>query len=1125
MRSTARLSGYHGGVGCPRRVDGHAQDALHTGGRGWEPDAARSPGADPNVETQLDRSNFEALVSAEAWGVAAPSEVDVLQADTDRWTGALCGLLRETEEALADVAELTGDERAQVVADLTGERARLQAALRRVTGEDDDEGDGDGRAGDDDDDEGVLALQASWDAGDVVVWAANRNVAPAGSDELHRLVAAAGAATVDWGLHRGVPLPTGERAAAVTAPISGALGWLVGVGAGQLCQDCAPSARWLGEVAAWATECVALGRMAPTLARADGAGGGGANGRHATGRWAVRWAPAAVDGARLRELAARMPGAVAALVPPPSSPERVCRSVLAAAIDAVCRAGAARLVTAATAAVARTRGDVAEAVLAGLDGTPFAAAARPASELADELKRWAAPVVNPGSVGLAVRLDAPEKDGGWLLTVEVSGLERQPIPVEQALSFGNRAKAQEADVHLRRLERLLPALLRPTRRRGQVVLGADEAWDLMTRLGATLVAAGFDVKVPAVSRRRTGPKLHLRADALGGPTKVGAQQLSSVRWSVLFGDAELDAADIARLAAQARPLVRVRGRWVELERADLTAAAKALAERVGTTELSGAAILRHAVGLEGGALGGPVVIDGGGWAVDLVKGATESPPTPLAAPPGFKGELRSYQAEARGWLRFLDTAGLGGCLAMDMGLGKTPTVLAHLLETRGQGPVLVVAPPAVLGNWAAEASRFTPALIVRVHHGTARAAASELANLADRADVVLTTYATAVRDVDALAGVEWRRVVVDEAQTIKNPASETAQQLRRIPARNRLALTGTPIENGLGDLWSILDFTNPGLVGPRPVFVEQLSKTSGTGSPGEAALRALNGLLVFRRSKAEPEIAAELPDKIDELDHCGMTPEQIGLYQAVLDRLIPAGAPLPLGEDPAVRKGQILAAITALKQICDHPAAYVHDDKEPLAGRSGKLSRLEELLEAIFAAGERVLIFTHFATWGERLAAYLTERFGQPIACYHGGLTRPVRDRMVKDFQEGTGAGALVLSIKAGGSGLNLTAANHVVLYDRWWNPAVEDQARDRAWRIGQQSTVISHRLVCPGTVDERVEEVVAGKRVIADLALPASSSLGDLGPEQLRAALGLRPDEVIAETADGGVGEEETAA
>ncbi|HVM01774.1 MAG TPA: hypothetical protein VM263_03815, partial [Acidimicrobiales bacterium] len=423
--------------------------------------------------------------------------MDALRADTDRWTEALCRLLRETEEALSDSAALAGDERAQVLADLTGERARLQAALRRVTGDGDADADeaggGEGGQG------GEPALQASWDGGDVVVWAANRDVEPAGSDELHRLVADAGAATVDWGLHRGVPLPTGARVAAVTAPISGALGWLVGVGAGQLGREAAPSARWMGEVALWATECVALGRMAPTLARSDN--GGGPNGRHTTGRWAVRWTPAAIDAARLRELAARMPGAVAALAPSPASPERLCRSVLASAVDAVCRAGAARLVTVATAAVARTRADVAEAVLAGLDGTPFAAAARPASELADELKRWAAPVVNPASVGLSVRLDAPERDGGWLLTVEATGLERHPVPVEQALAFPNRAKAQEADVHLRRLERLLPALLRPTRRRGQVVLGADEAWELMTGTGASLVAAGFDVHVPAVSRR------------------------------------------------------------------------------------------------------------------------------------------------------------------------------------------------------------------------------------------------------------------------------------------------------------------------------------------------------------------------------------------------------------------------------------------------------------------------------------------------------------------------------------------------------------------------------------------------------------------------------------------------
>jgi SNF2 family DNA or RNA helicase len=343
--------------------------------------------------------------------------------------------------------------------------------------------------------------------------------------------------------------------------------------------------------------------------------------------------------------------------------------------------------------------------------------------------------------------------------------------------------------------------------------------------------------------------------------------------------------------------------------------------------------------------------------------------------------------------------------------------------------------------------------------------------------------------------------VLDEAQAIKNPANETSQQLRRIPARSRVALTGTPIENGLGDLWSILDFTNPGLVGSRPTFIAQLS------GEGEAALRALNGLLVFRRTKSEPEVAAELPDRIDELDHCTMTPEQIGLYQAVLDGLVADSS--QVGGDP--KQGAILAAITALKQICNHPAAY-QDDGRPLAGRSGKLTRLEEIVESVFAAEERILVFTHFAEWGKRLADHLTAHTGVPIACYHGGLARGPRDKLVADFQQGEGPGALVLSLKAGGTGLNLTAASHVVLYDRWWNPAVEDQARDRAWRIGQTRTVVSHRLVCPGTVDERVEEVVAGKRHIADLVLPKSSSLADLSASQLRVALGLRPETLLTE-------------
>jgi SNF2 family DNA or RNA helicase len=266
---------------------------------------------------------------------------------------------------------------------------------------------------------------------------------------------------------------------------------------------------------------------------------------------------------------------------------------------------------------------------------------------------------------------------------------------------------------------------------------------------------------------------------------------------------------------------------------------------------------------------------------------------------------------------------------------------------------------------------------------------------------------------------------------------------------------------------------------------------------------------VFRRTKSEPEVAAELPDRIDELDHCSMTSEQIGLYQAVLDRLV-AGQTDASGEP---KQGAILAAITALKQICNHPAAY-EDDGRPLAGRSGKLSRLEEIVDSVFAAGEKVLVFTHFAEWGKRLADHLTEVTGAPIACYHGGLARGARDRMVADFQSREGPGALVLSLKAGGTGLNLTAASHVVLYDRWWNPAVEDQARDRAWRIGQTRTVVSHRLVCPGTVDERVEEVVAGKRHIADLVLPKSSSLSDLDADQLRTALGIRPESLLTDEA-----------
>ncbi len=1113
------------------------------------------------MERELNQITLEAAAAADAGGWASEAERSALTAQPLAWAAALRRLIHETDDGLRSAASLTGDLRDVVLADLRSERERLAAALSRVTGGDtidapDLPADGPARPepaevesrrpqavrppAEVEMPSGPARLHASWGEGRVVVWGGGPGTVAA-SEELDELLAKAEASGIGWEKHAPVPVPSGETVEARSAPLSQTLGWLVGIGAGAAGDEVGSSLRWLGEVALWGTELVAQGHMVPVLRSATGAPSGG---RPGSGRHRVRWVPALVGRERLHDLVVRMPGAVSCLQNATPA-DAAARSILSAVVDAVSRAGAGRLVAPAAPPHAGTRTEIAEALLSGLDGRPFIADIDPAGKVGDDLKRWAAPVTSNHRVGLIVRLDPPEQHGGWLLTVEATGVDKHPMPVEHALVVSSGTKSQHVEAQLKRLERLVPALRRPSTRRGQVVLDGDEAMELMFTTGPSLQAAGFEVSLPRVSRRRPSPQLRLFAEALGGESQVGVRQLSNVRWTVLFDDLELDAAEISRLAKEASPLVRVRGRWVHLDRADLTAAAAALAERAAITQMSGAEMIRHAVGLEGSALGGPVRVEGTGWAAELLKGATSHPPAPIDTPDGFAGQLRSYQAEAAGWLAFLDRAGLGGCLAMDMGLGKTPTLLAHMLLDKGHGPSLVICPPAVLGNWAAEAARFTRSLKVSLHHGPRRAEGEAIAKLAGLSDVVLTTYATAVRDIEALSALHWRRVVVDEAQVIKNHTSDTARELRRLSADSRLALTGTPVENGLGDLWAILDWTNPGLVGGRSSFIENLSRNSAVVAPRgetdgadgegaaargappqrseESALRALNGLLIFRRTKNEPEIAAELPDKVDRLDHCSMTSEQIGLYQAVVNRLLDNG----LDSDANQRKGQVLAAITALKQICDHPAAFLgeEDDQDTLVGRSGKLSRLEEIVDDVFAAGERILVFTHFARWGERLAAHLSQRTATKVGCYHGGLSRTVRDELIAEFQQGTGAGALVLSIKAGGSGLNLTAANHVVLYDRWWNPAVEDQARDRAWRIGQQNTVMCHRLVCPGTVDEQVEEIVAGKRRIAGMVLPARSTLGDLDAEQLRAALGLRDEDLVEDEPTGEDSNEEEAA
>jgi superfamily II DNA or RNA helicase len=1067
------------------------------------------------VPAALSDWQFEMYVSAEADGDATPEQLAALQADPLAWRATLLRLLQEAEEHVDSARSLAGDERAQVVADLESERRLLAAAWTRLTAE---RVDGHAPAGREPDVEivpGVVELQVSWEPGWVVAWAAGPGTPPTDAEEVAARLVSAGAPSSGWANHAPVPVPGGGSAEALAIPVGDVLGWLVAAGVDQAGSDVGPSVRWLGGVAIWAVELTARGAMVPLLRARRRRN---RNAKEGTGSYSVRWTPALVDPLRLERTSVVMPGSVLALDPSVDA-RALTRSALTGMVDAIGRDSARRIEVPAPPPRVRTANDITEAFLARLDGSAFDAPSRLGAEISARAERWVRSVTREHPP-LIVRLDPPDAGDAWQLAVLATGHGGALVPLEQAIADGGSDRA-DIENEIVRLERMVPALLRPGgTRRGQVLVDQDEAWELMTTTGPRLADAGFDVRVPALSRRRPTASLRVFADA-SSSTVVGANQLADVRWSAVFDDVELTAAEIARLAKEARPLIHSGGRWVAIEKADLDAAAAALAERASTTQLSGGEMLRLALGLEGSSLAGGITVEGGGWAADLLHAAAHLSGEPAAAPSGFVGELREYQAEALTWLGFLDSVGLGGCLALDMGLGKTPTMLAHLLAGKGSGPALVIAPPAVVGNWSAEAARFTPGLRVVVHHGINRAAAKEVASEVATADVVITTYGTAVRDVEALAGVEWARVVLDEAQTIKNPANDTSQQLRRIPARSRVALTGTPIENGLGDLWAILDFTNPGLVGTRPQFIAHLSGDGTTTRvAAEAALRALNGILVFRRTKLEPAIAAELPDRIDELDRCAMTTEQIGLYQAVLDKLV-SGTDLPEGEEP--RKGQILAAITALKQICNHPAAYQRDDR-PLSGRSGKLARLEEIVATVFAAGERILVFTHFAEWGQRLAEHLTAMTGTEVACYHGGLSRTVRDQVIADFQTGEGPGALVLSLKAGGTGLNLTAASHVVLYDRWWNPAVEDQARDRAWRIGQTRTVISHRLICPGTVDERVEEVVAGKRRIANLVLPKSSSLADLDSSQLRVALGIRTDAVLTEDLLTGTAEEVSA-
>jgi SNF2 family DNA or RNA helicase len=524
-------------------------------------------------------------------------------------------------------------------------------------------------------------------------------------------------------------------------------------------------------------------------------------------------------------------------------------------------------------------------------------------------------------------------------------------------------------------------------------------------------------------------------------------------------------------------------------------------------------------------------VEADGWLGDLLDGADDRRLRPMVTPDGFAGELRPYQERGLGWLAFLGDLGLGACLADDMGLGKTAQLLALLVDERNRAageparqattptatkrrksaptlaPTLVVCPMSLVGNWQREAARFAPKLSVYVHHGPDRLAGKAFTRHARTVDLVLSTYGLAARDQELLATVPWRRLVLDEAQQIKNSAARTTQSVRSIPAERRIAMTGTPVENRLSELWSIMHFLNPGMLGSEKAFRERFAVPIERDGDDEAAarLRRITGPFVLRRLKTDRSIIADLPDKLEMKEFCNLTREQATLYQAVVDDMLAR-----IDEAEGIeRRGLVLATMLKLKQVCNHPAQFLGDGSS-VAGRSGKVSRLVEVLEEAVAVGDRSLVFTQFTQMGDMLERHLRQRLGCEVLWLHGKVTKKKRDAMVERFQGGEGAPVFLLSLKAGGTGLNMTAATNVVHFDRWWNPAVEDQATDRAFRIGQRRNVQVRKFVCGGTLEERIDTMIESKRALAERIVGSSEGwITELSTEQLREVVALSADAV----------------
>ncbi len=609
------------------------------------------------------------------------------------------------------------------------------------------------------------------------------------------------------------------------------------------------------------------------------------------------------------------------------------------------------------------------------------------------------------------------------------------------------------------------------------------------------------------------PKLN---PAKGG---VGLQSLLSFKWELTIGGQRISKAEFDRLVELNSPLVEINGEWVELRAPDVRAAQTFFASRKEQMTLSLEDALRLASGDSQTIEKLPVVnFEATGQLQELLNTLNNNEAVSAIAPASLRGELRPYQALGVGWLAFLERWGLGACLADDMGMGKSIELIAFLLHLQEnnslESPTLLVCPTSVLGNWEREVRKFGPTLKVLVHHGDKRAKGKAFATAIKGKDLIITSYALVFRDAKEIQSTKWQGLVLDEAQNIKNSESQQSKIVRGIEASFRIALTGTPVENRLQELWSILEFLNPGYLGPRNFFQRRFAIPIEKYGDRESlqTLRSLVRPFILRRLKTDKSIIQDLPEKQETTVFCGLATEQATLYQQIVETSI---TELESAEG-IQRRGMILALLVKLKQLCNHPALLTAKQNpkalEIKSLESGKLQRLLEMLEEVVAEGDRALIFTQFAEWGKLLKPHLEEHLGREILFLYGGIKQQQREEMIDRFQhDPQGPPIMILSLKAGGTGLNLTRATHVFHYDRWWNPAVENQATDRVFRIGQTRNVQVHKFVCTGTLEEKIHDMIESKKALAEQVVSAGENwITELDTDQLRNLLILDRNAII---------------